>query len=269
MTGAGERKDTEVKKSEVDFMDIKILDTKENQVKFLVKGTNPAFANALRRTMMAGLNILAVEDVHFYQNTSVMFDEMLAHRLAMIPLKMDSKKYKAGEKVKLVLEKEGPCTVYSKDIKSTDPKIDISDKKIPIVKLGKGQSIKIEMDAAMHSGKEHAKWQPAVVAYQEVASLECTKDCNECEECIKTCPQNILEIKAKKITITDPYACILCKACEEACKTDALKITVEPDTYVFTIETQGMLESKECFLGATGSLKNKAKEFEKLLSKIE
>ena len=248
---------------------IKKISEKGSTEKFLVKGASIALMNSIRRSILEDVPCLAIEDVTIYENDSVMFDEFLAHRLGMLPVKTDFKGYKKGDTVKLVLEKEGPCTVYSKDIKSTDPKIDISDKKIRIVKLGKGQSIKIEMDAAMHSGKEHAKWQPAVVAYQEVASLECTKDCNECEECIKTCPQNILEIKAKKITMTDPYACILCKACEEACKTDALKITVEPDTYVFTIETQGMLESKECFLGATGSLKNKAKEFEKLLSKIE
>ncbi|MDD5148801.1 MAG: DNA-directed RNA polymerase subunit D, partial [Candidatus ainarchaeum sp.] len=210
-----------------------------------------------------------IENVSIYMNDSVMFDEFLAHRLGLLPVKTDVKGYKHGDSVKLVLEKEGPCTVYSKDIKSTDPKIDIADKKIPITKLEKGENLKIEMDAVMHTGKEHAKWQPAIIAYQEVAAIESTKDCNACEECVKICPKNVLELKAKKVVLTDPLGCILCGACRDACREKALKINIEPETFLLMLETHGPLTAKECLSLAVTALKTKAKEFEKAVGKID
>ena len=248
---------------------IKKISEKGNVTKFLVKGISLGTMNAIRRTIMEDVPCLAIEDVTIYANDSVMFDEFLAHRLGMLPVKTDSKGYKHGDTVKLVLEKEGPCLVYSKDIKSTDPKVDIADKKIPLAKLGKGKTLKIEMEAAMQSGKEHAKWQPAIVAYREVASIESTKDCDACEKCVKACPQNVLEIKAKKVSLTDAYECVLCGACADACKENALKIIFEPETFILMIETHGILSAKECLLGAINTLKNKSKEFDKALSKAE
>ncbi|MAG21975.1 MAG: DNA-directed RNA polymerase subunit D [Candidatus Diapherotrites archaeon] len=132
-----------------------------------VKDTNPSFVNSIRRTVMRDVPTLAVENVAIYENDSVMFDEFVSHRLGMLPIKSSAKGYKPGESLKLVLEKEGPCMVYSKDIKSTDPKVEVADKKIPIVKLGKGHTLKLEMTAVMMSGKEHTKWQPAVISYKQ------------------------------------------------------------------------------------------------------
>src|SRR3989338_7177913 len=109
------QKEEEAQEQEgVKHMEVKVLVEKETAVKLLLKGTNAAIVNGIRRLIMADMPVLAIEDVHVYENNGVMHDEMLAHRLSLIPLKMDSKKYKAGDTVKLVLEKEGPCTVYTK-----------------------------------------------------------------------------------------------------------------------------------------------------------
>ena len=116
-------------------MDVKKISESENSVKLFLNNTNTSFVNSLRRTIMNSVPSMAIENVTFYENSSVMFDEMLAHRLALLPIKTDLKTYKKGEKVKMVLEKEGPCTVYSKDIQSTEPTIEVIDKKVPIVKL--------------------------------------------------------------------------------------------------------------------------------------
>ncbi|MBN1941379.1 MAG: DNA-directed RNA polymerase subunit D [Candidatus Diapherotrites archaeon] len=248
---------------------IKKISEKEPIEKYLIKGASIEIMNAIRRSILEDVPCLAIEEVSIYQNDSVMFDEFLAHRLGMLPIKSDAKGYKKGDKLKFVLEKDGPGMVYSKDIKSTDPKVEIVDKKIPIVKLAKDQTIKLEMDAVMHSGKEHAKWQPAVIGYQEVANIIFSKDCDACEECVKACPKNVLEMKAGKVVLTDSLGCILCGACKDACEKKAVKIDVEPKTFVLSIETQGILDSKECLLGAINSLREKSKEFEKLLKKVE
>ena len=141
-------------------MDIKKIYEKDSITKYLVKGTNYTFINTLRRTMMSSVPCLAIDKVHIYENDSVVFDEMLANRLGLLTIKTDTKTYKKGDTVKLVLEKTGPCVVTSKDIKCTDPKIEIIDKKIIIAKLCKEHNLKLEMTATMSTGEEHAKYQP-------------------------------------------------------------------------------------------------------------
>ena len=146
-------------------MEIKQIKKGDRKTKFTIKGVNPAFVNGIRRAIQVSVKSFAVDSINIYENTSVMFNEMLAHRMGMLPIQTDPKTYKNKDKVTLMVEKEGPCTVYSKDIRSTDPKIEVVDKKIPIVKLGKGQKLKVEMEAIVDSGKNHTKWLPGILSY--------------------------------------------------------------------------------------------------------
>jgi len=248
---------------------VKKLEEKAKAETYLIKGVSPAFINAFRRSIMLHVPCLAVENISIYENDSVMFDEFLGHRLGMLPIKTDTKAYKPGDKVKLVLEKEGPCTVYSKDIKSTDPKIEVTDKNIPITRLGKGQKLRLEMQAEMNSGKEHAKWQPATIGYREVPSIKTLKGCDSCGECIKACPLSILEKKGKNIALKEPEACTLCGSCVDACKKDAIELEFDNSTYIFTIEPIAGLTSKEAVSSAAKEILQKSKEFEKALSKAK
>ncbi len=232
-------------------MEIKVLqETKDNKVKVLLKGTDIAFVNSLRRQMMSGTSVLAIEDVHIYENNGVMFDEMLAHRLGLVPLKMDSKKYKEGDKVKLVLEKDGPCIVHSKDIKSTDPKIEPADLNIPITQLSDGQKIKVEMDAIVGTGKQHSKWQPAIVSYQELPEIvneKGSKDKSYKADII----EQLLDEKQRDITLKDGQ-----------------RIEYDPTSFVFTVESHGNLSPKELFASAVDALREKAEEFRKELKNL-
>ncbi len=148
-------------------MEIKQIKKGERKINFSIKGTSPAFLNGIRRAIQTHVKSFAVDSVNIYENTSVMFNEMLAHRMGMLPIQADSKTYKNKDKVILMIEKEGPGTVYSKDITSTDPKIEVVDKKIPIVKLGKEQKLKAEMEAVVDSGKSHTKWIPGMLSYSQ------------------------------------------------------------------------------------------------------
>lgn len=209
--------------------------------------------------------ILAIENIWIYENSSVMFDEMLSQRLGLLPIKTDAKFYKKGDKVKLVLEKEGPCTVYSKDIKCTDPKIEVVHKNIPLVKLKKDQKVKLEMEAVMGIGKDHVKWQPAIVSYYEVPVLVQKKDVKNADEIVKAAPANWLESKAGKILIKDPYETQFSKELIEQISANNLSLEFDENNFVLNIESHGGLEPKEILESAIDVLEEKVKEFEKEL----
>ncbi len=70
-------------------MKVTVLSINEDTIKFSVDGIDNAFANALRRTMVSEVPTMAIEDLFYYDNTSVVPDEVLAHRIGMVPLKTD------------------------------------------------------------------------------------------------------------------------------------------------------------------------------------
>lgn len=159
-------------------MKIEILEKKGNSLKFVLEDSTPAFANTLRRIMISEVPTLAVEEVDFFENDSALYDEVLAHRLGMIPITTDIKSYnitadctckgKGCSKcsVTLALSKKGPLTVYSGDLKSSDKEAVPADDKIPIVKLAEKQKLKLEATAFLGRGKDHAKWQPGIISYE-------------------------------------------------------------------------------------------------------
>jgi DNA-directed RNA polymerase subunit D len=158
-------------------MEIKILERSKNKIKFVLDKTTPGFANALRKVMINKIPTMAIEYVDFEMNTSGMFDEIIAHRLGLIPLTFpDTYELKSeckcgGEgcsqcEVVLVLDKQGPCVVLAKDLKSTDKDVKPVDGNIPIVKLFEGQEIKLEAVGQLGYGEEHIKWQASNVGYE-------------------------------------------------------------------------------------------------------
>lgn len=249
-------------------MDVKRIGEKDGILELLVKGTEREFMNSIRRAVMTAVPTLAMEDIAIYENDSVLFDELLAHRLGMIPLKTDAKRYKVGDKVRLTLEKEGPCTVYSKDIQSTDPKTEPVDKRIPVTKLKKGQRIKLEADAVMYTGKEHVKWQPAVISYSQLPTITIGKECNLCKLCIENCARNALEIKAKKVVLKDPFKCNLCGKCRDVCEKGWLTIGYDDSAFVMRIEPSGVLRTPSILFGAVDALRSDTKEFRKEVKKL-
>ena len=166
MMAAERKRNSEAKTSDI-MAEIKILEQTPERARVQIKGTTFTSINALRRAILNSVPTLAIENVTIYKNDSIIFDEFLAHRLGLLPVRTDLKTYHLGDKVKMVLEKEGPCTVYAKDIKISDPKIEIVGDHIPITEIRKGGTIQIEMEAVLATGREHVKWQPATVGYEQ------------------------------------------------------------------------------------------------------
>jgi DNA-directed RNA polymerase subunit D len=248
-------------------MNLKQIKTESNMAKILVKGTSKEFMNAIRRIVMGSVPTIAVDEVMLYDNTSNLFDEFLCHRLGLVPLTTDLK-YNIGETVKLSLEKEGPGMVYSGDIKSTDPKVKVADKRIPLVELKKDQRVKLELVAEMNKGKKHVKHSPAIIAFYEVPVIKSKENCTGCEKCVKACPVNVLALKRKTVELVDPYNCTLCGYCRDACKEEALDLSYKEDEFILRIEPIGQLDSRDVLVKACELLKERAEEFDKEFKKI-
>jgi len=73
-------------------LEINVLERpNENELVFELKGVDVSFANALRRIMIAEIPTIAIEHVYMWNNTSIVHDEVLAHRIGLVPLKIDSR----------------------------------------------------------------------------------------------------------------------------------------------------------------------------------
>jgi len=251
-------------------MEVKKISEKDNLTRLLVSGTSTAFVNSIRRATMNSVPVMAIENVLIYENSSVMIDEQLCHRLSLLPIKTDNKVYKKGEKVKMVLEKEGPCTVYSKDIQSTEPSIEVIDKKVPIVKLAKNQTLKLELEAVMGVGKEHAKWQPGLVAFNEVPDVSVKfADPKEQKAFLATVPEGVFHEKGGKLVLTDPVSTdidVAAKAVETA--PGPQKFETKEGSFVLSVENFGQLETSELLSEAANVLSEKAKQLKEELKKI-
>jgi DNA-directed RNA polymerase subunit D len=139
-----------------------------------LKGIPLQYANALRRICLSGVPVFAIDTVDIIDNTSVLADEALAHRLALIPIKTDTTRFVEPSKcdcksdtgcsncrVMLVLDTEEAETtrlVLSNELTSEDEDVKPTSDKIPIVELAPAQKIKVEAYARLGRGLEHAKW---------------------------------------------------------------------------------------------------------------
>jgi DNA-directed RNA polymerase subunit D len=151
-------------------LSLEIINENEHKVSVKIKGVPLQYANALRRICLNGVPIYAVESVDVLENSSVLADEGVAHRVGLIPLKTDLEASKDGnesDKIMLTLDSgvsDETRTILSGDLKSQDDSIIPTSNDIPIVTLAPGQSLKIEAYARLGKGTEHAKWNSANIA---------------------------------------------------------------------------------------------------------
>jgi len=144
-----------------DLSSLDVITKDSEKISLKLKGVPLQYANALRRVCLNGVPVFAIDTVDIIENTSVLPDEGLAHRLGLIPLKTDLSKYNESDKILLVLdsgESEETRAVLSGELSSEDESVKPVSEKIPIVQLAPGQKIKIECYARLGRGTEHAKW---------------------------------------------------------------------------------------------------------------
>ena len=182
-------------------------------VKLRLRGVSLAYANSLRRIMIAEIPTMAIEFVNIIENTTPLHDEFLAHRLGLIPLishSVDSFNYPSEC---ACIESGSVCSVcsvkFTLNVKNTSQEImnvttkhliqeastesqrsvkpvkysfqlngQIVEREILIMKLGANQELNLECIAKKGIGKQHAKWSPVCVAnlkFEPVVTLNTMK----------------------------------------------------------------------------------------------
>ncbi len=144
-------------------MKIKNFKAQDNYATFVLEG-DIKLANTLRRYLIGGVPTYAIDKVVFYQNTSSFFNEYIAHRLGMIPVKVKE----PIEEGKVLLDVSGPKKVYSGDLIPENDSIEIPIKNIPIIELLEGQVLRLEGILKQGRGINHAKFQSGISSYDQV-----------------------------------------------------------------------------------------------------
>ncbi|MCL2295686.1 MAG: DNA-directed RNA polymerase subunit D [Methanomassiliicoccaceae archaeon] len=253
-------------------MEIEIIEMGEMKGAFILKNSSPAMANALRRTMLTDIPKMAIDKVEFhlgpimkddkeYESVTPLFDEIVAHRLGMIPVPTDYELFTyqkdcvcGGEgcpscTIMYSLNKIGPCTVLSGDmIPLGNPDLAVKDQFIPIAELTGGQAVLIYATAVMGIAKDHAKWQAAFgVGYKYLPKISVDeKRAGEPDtlKCIKVCAKHVFEVKNGKLKVKDPLNCAMCRECETVSR-GAVTVEADDTNFYFKYETDGSLTAKQ------------------------
>lgn len=161
-------------------IDLKVIEKQDDRITIKFNNVPRQYVNAIRRLSISEVPTFAIDDVVILENSSVMHDEAVAHRLGLIPLRTDLKRFNLPNecscnstlgctncRVLLQLDaeaKDKTKTITSSELISEDEFVKPVNQDIPIIALAPGQKIKFEAYARLGIGKDHAKWQAATIA---------------------------------------------------------------------------------------------------------
>ena len=262
-----------------------------------LEGVSASQVNAIRRTLLADLPRLAIDEVEFhlgpirdeatgkdYDSSTSMFDEGVALRLGLLPIPTDLSQFRrksdctcAGAgcphcQVMFSIDRKGPCTVYAKDVVPLgDASLSILEPEVPIVRLGARQALLAYATAVVGAGREHAKWQAAhAVGIYPRPHVRIARKEGCSDACLKrtaaSCPVDILNFADGRLSVTDEVKCIDCHACEKTCEHGSVRIEPDEERFFLRFETDGSLSAREALRYA---LKDLRRRFEELREAVQ
>lgn len=273
-------------------MKLEVRELTDTKCTMVVDKVRPDVMNSIRRTLISDVPKMAIDEVEFhmgpirdeegneYDSNSALFDEMIAHRLSLVPIPTDLEHFTFRDQCECggtgcpnctiiyVMNKKGPCTVYSGDLQPLgDMSLRIKEELIPVVKLKEKQALLIYATAVLGMGKTHAKWQPVTICgFMNYPKLVVNKNAklDDPQEVVKVFPEGVLAYEKGKIVVKD------LKPLEKRDPTyydssaldaingeKAIEISYEEDKFVFTFETDGSIPAKDALNYALNQLSDR------------
>ncbi len=223
---------------------------KTNEKLVLRLETNESLLNAIRRSV-AEVPTLAIDEVEIYKNDSALYDEMLAHRLGLIPLKTE-KGMTSKTKIEFKLSKSGPCIVYSEDLKGS---VEPVYSKIPITILDEGYKLELLATAVLGQGLQHAKYIPGLCYYRHLLEV---KSAPEIDKIIQT-PYKLIKPEKKG----SKWLCDLNDAQIKTIENLDKSAIQNSDEKLFIIESYGNMPARDILIKALNALSSNLDYFEK------
>lgn len=216
-----------------------------------------SLANAIRR-YVGQIQISAIDEVEILKNDSPLYDETLAHRLGLVPLKQSSKK-----EGKLKLNSQDKGIVYSGALKGD---FEVVYDKIPITLLSEGQEIELTASVKQGIGQDHAKFSPGMMNYREISEIYADKEVAEKLKGIL--PNTEIKQKGDKYLIADDKEKEILDLCEGIAEKNNKKIeTKSTAEMIIILESFGQIDAKSIFTKSIEALKKDLNELSKKMSK--
>ncbi|SIQ99221.1 DNA-directed RNA polymerase, subunit D [Haladaptatus litoreus] len=244
-----------------DNFDVEFIDGDERKARFLVRNVTPAFANGIRRAMIADVPTLSIETLRVIENSSVMFDEQIGLRLGLVPLTTPPGEFEEGDTVTLSLDVSGPGTAFSGDLISSDEMVQPAEDNVPIIDLKDSQRLELEADAVLGTGKEHARHQGGVaVAYRHLQRVEVVGDRDEFGEEEPQILRGVIEDDGELVP-TESFDHDLTNRFPGK----EVEVHDVPNAFVFDVESDGSFTVEELVTQAVDSLAERADELEQAI----
>lgn len=275
---------------------VQIRELRDDYCEFVLSDTDPSVANALRRIMQVEVPTIAIDLVEIEENTTVLNDEFIAHRLGLVPLisnavsNMTGVFETAGESNFMDVEMTLNVKCTSDDtmeVTSNDLQLDPNHpevcpvgytqdaygqekKGILLVKMRKNQELKLKAIARKGIGKDHAKWIPvATVSFQYMPEIKINRALmdtlseQEREDFVKASPTPVFRYnnitKQVELDQIEQYHFdgeALAKA-EELGKPGLVTFKERQDIFIFRVEGTGVLKAEDVVITALDVLHRK------------
>ena len=213
-----------------------------------------SIANAIRR-YVSQIPIVAVDEVEISKNDSALYDETIAHRIGLIPLKAK----KQTGKMKLESKKEG--IIYSDELKG---EAEVVYGKIPITLLDKGQKFEIKATLKSGRGSEHAKFSPGLMFFRNVTEIKIDK---KFKDKIKNiCPNANIKESGNQMVILDDGEEEISDVCAGIAEKSGEKPEIkEKSELIIKLESFGQISPEAIFEKSIDELRKDLEDVSKKL----
>jgi len=230
--------------------------TKTAETITVVSNMNVSLANAIRRSVNE-VPVLAIDEADVYKNDSALYDEIIAHRLGLIPLK--NQKMKADQTVEMKFKVKG------KGERTEVLSGELGDQAIyqdmPIVILSEGQEIEVVARAKAGLGIDHAKFSPGILFYKHLPQIKISGEGEKQTELAEIYPE-AFEMYGEKLKVKDATKFDLEQ--DDMKNYPGIEISYGGDLVV-TVESWGQMDAKDVFIEACKALKGNLSEVSKVL----